>query len=105
MDTQLVQNSEFLIITDQVMYEFLQEIAMEMQKFGCSRAEAVARINEMWGGMVIKDPDLITHELAEHWAHWFYFGDVPYWEETADRTAWKIKEAPPKESTSWTLKE
>jgi hypothetical protein len=91
-----------LAITNQEMYEFLQEIVSEMQKFGCSRAEAVARINEKWAGMVI--PDIFTHDMPEHWAHWLYYEDAQYWDETSDRSTWTVKDAP-KDSASWTLKE
>ncbi|KAJ5794780.1 hypothetical protein N7457_001379 [Penicillium paradoxum] len=104
-ETRFVTKSEFLITTDQEMYDFLQEIVMEMQKFECPRAEAVARINDLWGGMVFKEPDLLTHEMPEHWAHFLYYEDAKYWDENEDRSTWTVKEAPPKESASWTLKE
>lgn len=91
--------------TDQALYQFLQEITSEIQKSGRSRAEAVARINERWAGMVFIEPDLITHEEAEHWAHVFYYVDARYWDVSEDRSTWTVTEAPSKKSRSWTLKE
>jgi len=66
-----------------------------MQKFGCSRAEAVARINEQWGEGLLGYHDLITHELPEHWAHFIYYDDARYWEESEDRrSTWVVKHRP-----------
>ncbi len=51
--------------------EYLWEIAEEMaERFGISRAEAVARIAHEWGDMTFEpENDLIFHELPEYWAH------------------------------------
>ncbi|MEV5592561.1 hypothetical protein [Streptomyces sp. NPDC052496] len=50
---------------------YLRDIADEMvQRFGIPSAEAVARINHAWSGLVFDDDnDLIFHELPEFWAH------------------------------------
>lgn len=91
------------------MYEFLLEMTQVMQSFGCSRAEAVARINDAWGDLKPDDEyhyDLYFHEEPEFWAHILYYeGDVPYWEENVDRSTWKVKPAPPRDSACWTVKD
>lgn len=98
--------SEFTMRAVPEMQEFLREIADEMvERFGVSRAEAVARINQAWGRQTFDEwPDLITHEDPEHWAYWIYYeGDVPYWEPDADRSQWRVREAPSRDSAAWTL--
>lgn len=91
------------------MYEYLLEMTQEMQSFGCSRAEAVARINDAWGDIEPDSEycyDLVFHEEPEFWAHRLYYeGDVPYWEENVDRSTWKAKPAPPRDSGCWTIRD
>lgn len=72
--------------------------------FNIPVSEAVARINFEWHHVSFHEwPDLIAHELPEHWAHRIYYGDVPYWDATANRTTWTPKPAPPGGSRYWTL--
>ncbi|MFF4653543.1 hypothetical protein [Streptomyces sp. NPDC001380] len=97
--------SEFVMQADEEMHAFFSEIADEMQRlFPVSRAEAVARINHAWGNTEFDPyPDLVCHESAEYWAYGMYYGDVPYWDEHADRSAWRVKPLPPEDSPAWTL--
>lgn len=97
--------SEFLMQAPPETLDYLREIAEEMQRrFGISRAEAVARINAAYGGETFDEwPDLMCHELPEHWAYGLYYGDVPYWDENADRSRWQAREAPPRDSLAWTI--
>lgn len=98
--------SEFLMALDAAMLEVLREISAEMQnRFGISKAEAVARLNEAWGHVTFDPyPDIICHELPEHWAYRMYYKDnVPYWRDDADSSTWQIQELPPADSPSWTI--
>ncbi|MDT0307401.1 hypothetical protein RM780_10545 [Streptomyces sp. DSM 44917] len=98
--------AEFLMATgDAGMQEYFGEIAEVMvEEFGISRAEAVARVNEAFKDQEFAPyPDVICHELPEHWAFGLYYGDVPYWEESADRSSWTPRPAPPRDSESWTV--
>ncbi|MDJ0341172.1 hypothetical protein QMK19_07265 [Streptomyces sp. H10-C2] len=98
--------SEFIMPAVPEMQEYLGEVAEELVTlFGISRAEAVARINQAWGHQVFDEwPDLLAHEDPEHWAYGLYYeGDVPYWEPDADRSPWRIRQAPPRDSPAWTL--
>ncbi|KAJ6001897.1 hypothetical protein N7522_007124 [Penicillium canescens] len=103
--SQIVQISEFLPVLDQDLYEFFQEITSEIQKLGCSRAEAVARINEAWGQVDFETNDIVYHEEPKFWAYRHYYEEVLSWDEGADRSNWKVRDAPPPGSASWTLKE
>ncbi|RPE29205.1 hypothetical protein [Kitasatospora cineracea] len=100
---------EFRLEADEQMQEFFSEVADEIQKFGASRAEAVARVNRAWEGVEFEPyPDLVCHEEPEYWAHRFYYGNgpgrmVPYWDPDADRSTWTIKPAPPADDPAWTL--
>ncbi|WP_354643003.1 hypothetical protein [Kitasatospora camelliae] len=103
--------SEFRLEADRRMQEYFSDIADELQKFGISRAEAVARVNAAWEGVEFEPyPDLVCHEDPEYWAHRFYYDNgrndnrpVPYWDEDADRSSWLIKPPPPADSPAWTL--
>ncbi|MFD0275048.1 hypothetical protein ACFVHB_14270 [Kitasatospora sp. NPDC127111] len=94
----------FLIDADERMQEFFSEIADELEKLGASRSEAVARVNYAWAGVEFSPyPDIACHESPEHWAHAFYYEDrVPYWDEYADRSLWRVT-PPPADPTVWTL--
>jgi len=96
---------EFVMRADEEMTDFFSQIADEMQQlFAISRAEAVARLNHAWGDIEFDPyPDIVCHELPEHWAYGFYYGDVPYWDENADRSQWRPTPAPPADSPAWTL--
>jgi hypothetical protein len=85
--------------------EYLREIADEMtDRFGITYREAVARINYEWRHLSFdKWPDLIGHELPEHWAHRLYYGDVAYWDSDADRSKWVARAIPPHDSRYWTV--
>jgi hypothetical protein len=85
--------------------EYLREIAEEMTDlFDIPYREAVARINYEWRDLSFdKWPDLIGHELPEHWAYRLYYGDVAYWDSSIDRSQWVAREAPPRGSRYWTV--
>jgi hypothetical protein len=101
------KSSEFLMSVDSEMQEYFRDIAMEMQTlFGISKAEAVARINEAFGKDTFEPyPDIMCHEDPEYWAYGLYYGPVPYWENDADQSRWTVREMPPADSPSWTIKE
>ncbi|MDH6139395.1 hypothetical protein P3T35_001395 [Kitasatospora sp. GP30] len=96
---------EFMMDADEGMRRFFSQIADEMiTLFGIDRAEAVARLNEAWGSLAFDPyPDLVCHESAEYWAYGMYYGDVPYWDEQADRSEWQVGPLPPADSPAWTL--
>lgn len=96
--------SEFTMRADAEMMNFFSDIADELQSlFSIDRAEAVARINHAWGSLGFDPyPDLVCHESPEHWAYGMYYGDVPYWDEGADRSRWTVRPLPPVDSSGWT---
>ncbi|MHB9759281.1 hypothetical protein ACYBSK_33295 [Streptomyces sp. BYX5S] len=98
--------NEFIMSTAPEAREYLLEVVEEMtDTFNISSSEAVARINSEWGHLSFEEwPDLIEHELPEHWAYRIYYGDVPYWDPSEDRRKWVPKDAPPRGSRYWTLK-
>ncbi|MPY63218.1 hypothetical protein [Streptomyces spongiae] len=97
--------SEFSMPTIPESEECLREIAEEMMElFGIPYREAVARINYEWRHLSFeKWPDLIGHELPEHWAYRLYYGEVPYWDAHADRSKWVAHQAPPNDLQYWTI--
>lgn len=98
--------TEFVMRADAKMMEFFSRIADEMQqRFSISHAEAVARLNEAWGGLDFEPyPDLVCHETPEHWAYQLYYGDVAYWDADADRSSWQPTPPPPADSPAWTIR-
>jgi hypothetical protein len=96
---------EFIMKADEGMQRFFSSIVDEMVTlFGIDRAEAVARLNQSWGSMTFEPyPDLVCHEDAEYWAYGMYYGDVPYWDDEADRSGWQVRPLPPADSPAWTL--
>ncbi|WP_441247938.1 hypothetical protein [Kitasatospora sp. McL0602] len=90
---------------DAAMQMFFSEVAEFMQAhFSMDRAEAVARVNGFWGDVAFSPyPDLVCHESSEYWAYSIVYGDVPFWDDTADRTSWQARAAPPTDSPAWTL--
>ncbi|MCX4749302.1 hypothetical protein OG455_27985 [Kitasatospora sp. NBC_01287] len=96
---------EFLMAADPGMLDFFGQIAAELRAlFAIDRAEAVARLNHAWGPLSFAPyPDLVCHESAEYWAYGLYYGDVPFWDEDADRTGWRVRPLPPDDSPAWTL--
>lgn len=107
--------AEFLMRLDDGMLEYFRDIVDEaVSRFGISRAEAVARVNERYGELEISPyPDLMCHELPEYWVYGLYLkplGDgrsLPSGDEDedVDLSAYEILPAPPKDSPAWTLKE
>ncbi|MFI6446125.1 hypothetical protein [Kitasatospora sp. NPDC050543] len=98
--------SGFLMRLDSGMTEFLDDIAREMvERFAISRAEALAQINDRWGGLGFDPyPDLVCHESPEYWAYGIYYEDrVPYWRADEDRSRWRVVPPPPAGSPCWTL--
>jgi hypothetical protein len=87
---------EFTMDADEGMRRFFSQIADEMTaRFGIERAEAVARLNHAWGPLTFDPyPDLVCHESAEYWAYGMYYGDVPFWDDQADRTGWQVRPPP-----------
>ncbi|MBQ0848503.1 hypothetical protein J8N05_09805 [Streptomyces sp. BH-SS-21] len=107
--------AEFHMKLDEGMLGYFREIADEMVgRFGISRAEAVARINERYGGTEMSPyPDLMCHELPEFWAYGPYYypddaGRLPTGDASADVgidvTRLRIRPRPPEDSPAWTLR-
>ncbi|MFF7791937.1 hypothetical protein [Streptomyces sp. NPDC007991] len=105
------RTEEFLAALDEGMLHYFREIADELvTRFGISRAEAVARINEAYEGAEIDPyPDLMCHEEPDYWAFGLYFlpkdGRVPHGESGEDLSLWETRPAPPKSSHVWTISE
>lgn len=109
------RTAEFLMRLDAGMLEYFREMASEMVgRFGISRAEAVARINERYQGLEIEPyPDLMCHEFPEFWAHGVYYypdergrlptGDV-HADAVIDFTRLRVRPLPPQDSSVWTLR-
>ncbi|WP_237330251.1 hypothetical protein [Streptomyces sp. BA2] len=72
-----LKRSAFLMPLDDGMLEYFREIVDEaVTRFGVSRAEAVARVNERYGELEISPyPDLMCHELPEYWVYGLYEDD------------------------------
>ncbi|BCL29954.1 hypothetical protein ACFFS2_33500 [Streptomyces aurantiacus] len=107
--------AEFVLQLDEGMLDYFREMASEMvERFGISRAEAVARINERYGEMEVSAyPDLMCHELPEFWAYGAYYqrdekGRLPTGDADDDAaidfTKLSIHPLPSKDSPVWTLK-
>ncbi|WP_283134923.1 hypothetical protein [Rhizohabitans arisaemae] len=99
--------SEFVFRVTEETREQLEWIAEELQRFGMSRAEAVARINHQWHGSGFAEgaDSLLGHELPEYWATLIYYVDVPDWSDGVDRSSWPVLDPPPRGSMYWTLDE
>ncbi|MFF5006024.1 hypothetical protein ACFY3G_24800 [Streptomyces phaeochromogenes] len=106
--------AEFLTKLDEGMLEYFREMAGEMtERFGISRAEAVARINERYGSLEISPyPDLMCHELPEFWVDGAYYHadeegrlSTEDADEDIDFTKLSIRPLPPRDSPLWTLKD
>lgn len=105
--------AEFLMRLDDGMLDYFREIVDEtVTRFGISRAEAVARVNERYGDEEFSPyPDLMCHEMPEYWAYPLYLkprGDgrpLPSGDEDedVDLSDFETLPAPPKDSPSWTL--
>ncbi|MGH4032522.1 hypothetical protein ACQB60_26690 [Actinomycetota bacterium Odt1-20B] len=105
--------AEFLMRLDDGMLAFFREIVDEaVTRFGISRAEAVARVNERYGSLEIGPyPDLMCHEMPEFWAFGLYLKERPGGpllpsgdpDEDVDFSAYDIRPAPPEGSAAWTL--
>ncbi|MEW2610191.1 hypothetical protein AB0937_08250 [Streptomyces sp. NPDC047880] len=101
---------------DEGMLEYFRDMADEMvSRFGISRAEAVARINERYQDSEISSyPDLMCHEPPEYWAYGLYYypddsGRLPTGDEDDDESidfsALKVRPAPEPGSPPWTIKD
>ncbi|NGO10541.1 hypothetical protein G5C60_23840 [Streptomyces sp. HC44] len=110
------RTAEFLTRLDAGMLDYFREMAdVLVERFGISRAEAVARINARYAGVEIEasGQELMTHELPEYWACGVYFlplGDglrLPCGDEQVDGdlSRWEVRPAPPRDWPVWTLKE
>lgn len=108
--------TEFLTPLDEGMLAYFREMAdVLVERCGISRAEAVARINDRYGGLRISPyPDLMCHEMPEYWALAVYYAPdaqdrLPTGDPTADAdidfTRLPVHPAPPKDSPCWTLME
>ncbi|RPE43472.1 hypothetical protein EDD90_6675 [Streptomyces sp. Ag109_O5-1] len=96
---------------DEGMVEYFRDIANEMiSRFGISRAEAVARINERYHDAEISAyPDLMCHEFPEYWSYGLYYypnesGRLPTGDEGDegfDLSTLRARPAPPKDSSYW----
>ncbi|WP_409470223.1 hypothetical protein [Streptomyces sp. HC307] len=106
--------SEFLPDLDEGMLEYFRAMAdVLVEHFGISRAEAVARINERYGGLEIDPyPDIMCHEMPEYWAYGTYYlpddqGRLPIGGSVADRDIdferLQVRPAPPRPSRFWTI--
>ncbi|MFH9003767.1 hypothetical protein ACH4E5_11085 [Streptomyces afghaniensis] len=108
--------AEFLIRLDEGMLEYFRDMANEMvSRFGISRAEAVARINDRYQNVDISPyPDLMCHEFPEYWVYGLYYqpdetGRLPTGDEGCDESfdfsVLKVRPAPEPGSPVWTIKD
>jgi hypothetical protein len=89
-----VEMPEFLASGDAEIMELLSDTADVMvARFGLSRAEAVARLNDYWlTRQDLLDDGIATHEDAEYWASFIYYeDDTPFWREDADKSSWAVR--------------
>ncbi|MFF5520727.1 hypothetical protein [Streptomyces coeruleorubidus] len=97
---------------DEGMLDYFRDMANEMvSRFGISRSEAVARINERYQSAEISPyPDLMCHELPEYWAYGLYYypdeaGRLPTGDDDSiDLSALKVRPAPEPGTPVWTIK-
>ncbi|MFE0104770.1 hypothetical protein [Streptomyces sp. NPDC059009] len=102
---------EFLAQLDEEMLDYFRDMVnVLVERFGVSRAEAVARINAMYGAdEEIQEGDLMGHEMPEFWAYGLYFEPsddarpMPSGRKGEDLAGWQPRPAPPKSSPVWTL--
>ncbi|WP_409271889.1 hypothetical protein V1499_19735 [Neobacillus sp. SCS-31] len=76
--------SKFIFETDDVSEEFCLEIVDIMMKdFNIAEEEAMGRINSFWSRLsIIREYDLVHHELPKTWAYDIYFGpDSEWWKK------------------------
>lgn len=107
------RTGEFLLRLDEEWLDYFREMAdVLVERFGISRAEAVARINEGYAAEELQPmgQDLMGHELPEFWAHHLYFradarGLLPSGDQTSDGdlAKWDVRPAPRRDSAAWTL--
>ncbi|MGV9728514.1 hypothetical protein ACWDUE_14220 [Streptomyces albogriseolus] len=107
---------EFLMRLDDGMLAYFRDMADEMvNRFGISRAEAVARINARYGDCDIEPyPDLMCHEEPAYWAYGAYYvpdaaDRLPCGDEAHDRridvSSLAVRPVPAPGSPAWTLAE
>ncbi|MFC9127138.1 hypothetical protein ACFT4A_09870 [Streptomyces sp. NPDC057099] len=116
-DTAGTTGTEFVLALNEEMLAYFREMAdVLVEHIGISRAEAVARINAVYGTResVSWGVGLLGHELPEYWAYGVYYGPddqhrVPKGCPTADAdidfSTHPVRPAPPKDSPFWTLEE
>ncbi|MGI5368003.1 hypothetical protein [Streptomyces iakyrus] len=109
--------TEFVLPLDEDMLGFFRAMVdVLVERIGVPRAEAVARVNAVYGTResVTLDLQLMGHELPEYWAYGLYYGSdsrgrSPVGEPVADAdidfTALPVRPAPPKDSPFWTVVE
>jgi hypothetical protein len=109
--------TEFVLPLDEEMLAYFREMAdVLVERVGISRAEAVARINAMYGTResAAWGVELMGHELPEYWAYGTYYspdhrhrlpvGD-PLADADIDFSTLPVRPTPPKDSPFWTLEE
>ncbi|MFC9681522.1 hypothetical protein [Streptomyces sp. NPDC056948] len=116
-DTAGTTGTEFVLALDEEMLAYFREMAdVLVESIGISRAEAVARINAVYGTResVSWGVGLMGHELPEYWAYGVYYGPddrhrLPIGDPDADAdidfSTHPVRPAPPKDSPFWTLEE
>ena len=109
--------TEFVMPLDEEMLGYFREMVdVLVERVGICRAEAVARINAVYGTResVAFGVGLMGHELPEYWAYGTYYSPdhrdrVPIGDPTADAGidfgTHPVRPAPPKHSPFWTLEE
>ncbi|WP_248506958.1 hypothetical protein [Streptomyces sp. D2-8] len=109
--------TEFVLPLDDEMLAYFREMTdVLVERIGISRAEAVARINAMYGTRESASwgVELMGHELPEYWAYGTYYspghqkrlpiGD-PQVDADIDFGTLPVRPAPPRDSPYWTLDE
>ncbi|MFI7012674.1 hypothetical protein [Streptomyces sp. NPDC050164] len=108
--------TEFVLPLDEEMLAYFREMAdVLVERIGISRAEAVARINALYGTResAAWGVELMGHEPPEYWAYGTYYPDhrhrLPVGDPLADAdidfSTLPVRPAPPKDSPFWTLEE
>ncbi|MFJ7291729.1 hypothetical protein [Streptomyces collinus] len=106
--------TEFVLPLDGDMLGFFRAMVdVLVERIGVPRAEAVARVNAVYGTReaVTLDLQLMGHELPEYWAYGLYHGPDgrgrrpvgdPVVDADIDFTTLPVRPAPPKDSPFWT---
>ena len=100
--------NDFQMAMSAEVQELLVSIVHEMiEKFGITRAEAIARVNEHWHDRSMASAkELILHEDETFWAPFIYYGGrVPEWENGEDSPNETPVPRPIPDSRYWTVTE